>query len=68
MVKNRLPIGIDAGGGRTGPIEARKERVDVEVDRLVALGAAKTVVMDQEGIDHYAVGMKDPEGNEFDVF
>jgi hypothetical protein len=21
----------------------------------------------EEGLDHYAVGMKDPEGNEFDI-
>jgi len=24
-------------------------------------------VLSQEGIDHYAVAMKDPEGNEFDI-
>jgi hypothetical protein len=33
----------------------------------VGLGATRTVVMDEEGVDHYAVGMKDPEGNEFDI-
>lgn len=66
-VKNRLHIDIRASGGRTDPIEARKERVDAEAERLVSLGATRTVVMFQEGLDHYAVGMKDPEGNEFDV-
>jgi hypothetical protein len=25
------------------------------------------VVMSQDGVDAYAVGMKDPEGNEFDI-
>jgi Glyoxalase-like domain len=35
--------------------------------RLAALGA--TIVDDsfEEGLDHCAVGMKDPEGNEFDI-
>jgi hypothetical protein len=23
--------------------------------------------MSEDGLDHYAVGMKDPEGNEFDI-
>jgi hypothetical protein len=32
-----------------------------------ALGATITCVLQQEGLDHYAVGMKDPEGNEFDI-
>lgn len=66
-VKNRLHIDVHASGERTDPIETRRGRVDAEADRLVGLGATKTVVMYQEGIDHYAAGMKDPEGNEFDI-
>jgi len=66
-VKNRLHIDIHASGDRADPIETRKKRVDAEADRLVGLGATIAVVMYQEGIDHYAVGMKDPEGNEFDI-
>jgi hypothetical protein len=66
-VKNRLHIDIHASGDRADPIETRKARVHAEADRLVALGATMTVVMFQEGLDHYAVGMKDPEGNEFDI-
>jgi hypothetical protein len=31
------------------------------------LGAAITGALSDEGLDHYAVGMKDPEGNEFDI-
>ncbi|GAA1983565.1 VOC family protein [Catenulispora subtropica] len=65
--KNRMHIDIHAGGERTEPLATRKQRVDAEAERLVGLGATITVVMDQEGVDHYAVGMKDPEGNEFDV-
>lgn len=66
-VKNRLHIDIHASGAQSDPLETRKQRVDAEADRLVSLGATKTVVMYQEGVDHYAVGMKDPEGNEFDI-
>lgn len=66
-VKNRLHIDVHASGDRADPIETRKKRVDAEADRLVGLGATITVVMSPEGIDHYAVGMKDPEGNEFDI-
>lgn len=66
-VKNRLHIDIHASGDRTDPIEMRKTRVNAEAERLVSLGATITIVMYQDGIDHYAVGMKDPEGNEFDI-
>ncbi|MGW6405229.1 hypothetical protein [Streptomyces sp. NPDC055134] len=62
-----LHIDIHASGDRTDPIETRKKRVDAEADRLMGLGAIITVVMYEKGIDHYAVGMKDPEGNEFDI-
>jgi len=67
VVKNRLHFDIHASGERADPLETRVKRVDAEVSRLIGLGATKTVVMRQEGMDHYAVGMKDPEGNEFDV-
>lgn len=67
IVKNRLHVDIHASGERTDPIETRRKRVDAEADRLVGLGAVKAVVMYEDGVDHYAVGMKDPEGNEFDI-
>jgi hypothetical protein len=66
-VQNRLHIDIHASGDQTDPIQTRKKRVDAEADRLMDLGAKITCVMYQEGIDHYAVGMQDPEGNEFDI-
>ena len=66
-VKNRLHLDIRASGDRTDPIEARRQRVDAEARRLAGLGATITCVMQQEGLDHYAVGMQDPEGNEFDI-
>jgi len=66
-VKNRLHLDIHASGERTDPIETRRQRVDAEASRLAGLGATITCVLSQEGLDHYAVGMKDPEGNEFDI-
>ena len=66
-VKNRLHIDIHASGGRGAPLEARRQRVDTEASRLAALGATRLQVLYEEGIDHYAVAMRDPEGNEFDI-
>ena len=73
VVKNRLHLDIHVSGGRTVlegrsvPLATRRERVDAEARRLVDLGATLTVVMSEDGVDAYAVGMKDPEGNEFDI-
>jgi hypothetical protein len=67
VVKNRLHLDIHASGERTDPIEARRKRVDAEASRLAGLGAIITGALSEEGLDHYAVGMKDPEGNEFDI-
>jgi hypothetical protein len=66
-VKNRLHLDIGVSGGRAVPMETRRQRVDAEAARLAALGATVTGPLDSEGLDHYAVGMRDPEGNEFDV-
>jgi len=67
VVKNRLHLDIHASGQRTDPIETRRARVDAEARRLAGLGAIITGALPQDGLDHYAVGMKDPEGNEFDI-
>jgi Glyoxalase-like domain len=66
-IKNRIHLDIHAGGGRDVPLSTRQERVDAEVRRLTELGATKVRASQQEGLDHYAVAMTDPEGNEFDV-
>jgi len=66
-VKNRLHIDIHASGGRGAPLEVRRQRVDTEASRLAALGATRLRVLYEEGIDHYAAAMRDPEGNEFDI-
>jgi hypothetical protein len=72
VVKNRLHLDLHASGGRSVvdrdvPLATRRQRVDAEARRLTELGATLTVVMSADGFDGYAVGMKDPEGNEFDV-
>jgi Glyoxalase-like domain len=66
-VKNRIHLDIFASGGRAVPIATRKQRVDAEAWRLISLGATMIRVLEEEGLDHYGVGMKDPEGNEFDI-
>lgn len=66
VVKNRLHLDIHASGEWSDPIAARIQRVDAEAARLAELGATISGAF-EEGLDHYAVGMKDPEGNEFDI-
>src|SRR5215469_13685907 len=66
-VKNRIHFDIRASGGRATPMADRRRRVDAEASRLASLGATMTRVLYEEGIDHYAVAMTDPEGNEFDI-
>ena len=66
-IKNRLHIDVKASGGQGTSLEARRELVEAEAERLVALGATRLRTAFQEGLDHYAVGMADPEGNEFDI-
>ncbi|MFF8600994.1 VOC family protein [Streptomyces sp. NPDC015232] len=67
-VKNRLHLDLKVGGGRTVPMSVRRSRVDAEVARLTALGASAVRVSDRpEGMDHYTVLLRDPEGNEFCV-
>ncbi len=64
---NRLHLDIRTSGEWTDPIETRRTRVDAEASRLAGLGATITGALSEEWLYHYAVGMKDPEGNEFDI-
>jgi hypothetical protein len=66
-VKNRLHLDVNVSGGRAVPLAERVQRVDGEAKRLADLGATISGPMSAEGEDWYAVGMKDPEGNEFDI-
>jgi len=66
-IKNRLHLDLMVGGGRSVPRSHRQSRVDAVVAELTAAGATVIRVNDNPGLDHYAVAMNDPEGNEFDV-
>jgi Glyoxalase-like domain len=66
-IKNRIHIDVNASGGRSSSLDVRRERVEAEAARLVSLGATRLRTIAEEGLDHYAVAMTDPEGNEFDV-
>ena len=66
-IKNRIHIDVDASGGRGSSLETRRERVEAEAERLVSLGATRLHTIAEEGLDHYAVALTDPEGNEFDI-
>jgi len=50
--------------------QGRRKRVDAEAGRLYDLGATLLSDLSEEpgeGVDHYAVALTDPEGNEFDI-
>jgi hypothetical protein len=66
-IKNRIHIDVNASGDRGSSLETRRERVEAEAARLVSLGATRLSALDDEGLDHYAVALADPEGNEFDI-
>ena len=66
-IKNRLHIDVNASGGRGSSLDTRRERVETEAARLVSLGATRLHTIVEEGLDHYAVALADPEGNEFDI-
>ncbi len=66
--KNRLHFDLHVSGAATQPLAVRKQRVDAAAARLRSLGAIDLgPVPLGPGFDHYAVAMRDPEGNEFDV-
>ncbi len=63
--KNRLHLDLSVSGGRTVPVDTRRERVHAEAERLIALGATRLRILYTEGVDHYGETLQDPEGNEF---
>jgi len=64
-VKNRLHMDLNVSGGPAVALDARRERVDAEVQRLRQLGASQLSANERHG--EYWVVMQDPEGNEFCV-
>jgi len=65
--KNRLHFDLEASGGLDVPMAVRRARVEAEAARLVRLGATRLETLEVAGMEHYAVAMADPEGNEFDI-
>ena len=65
VVKNRVHLDLGVSGGRQVPLPTRRRRIDAEAERLAAAGATRLRVLSEEAVDHYAVVMADPEGNEF---
>jgi hypothetical protein len=55
------------GQNRSVPLATRTQLVDAEARRLTDLGATLTGAPSVDGLDQYAVGMKDPKSNEFDT-
>ena len=66
-IKNRWHFDLKVGGGRTVPLDVRKERVTAMAERLVKAGATLQRINDDPDSGHYAAAMQDPEGNEFDI-
>ncbi|MER8000092.1 VOC family protein [Streptomyces sp. NPDC095613] len=65
--KNRVHLDLKVGGGRDVPLTVRTQRVTAAVERVTRAGATVLRIMNEPGIDHYAVVLRDPEGNEFCV-
>jgi Glyoxalase-like domain len=63
LVKNRVHLDVNVGGGLTTALNERRARVDAAVERLCALGATQLRPIEEHG--EYWVVMQDPEGNEF---
>ncbi len=63
IVKNRVHLDVNVGGGLQTPLDERRKRVNAEVERLVGLGATKLRSVEEHG--EAWVVMADPEGNEF---
>lgn len=49
------------------PLEERRSLVHARAEELIAHGATRRRVLSEEGVDHHADVLQDPEGNEFCV-
>src|SRR5262245_28485942 len=63
VVKNRVHLDLNVGGGRHVPLEERRVHVTAAVERLRGVGATQLRPVEERG--EYWVVMADPEGNEF---
>lgn len=66
VVKNRVHLDVQVGGGRGHPWTVRWPRVTEAVERLTTAGATVIGEVAQDGQPDHVV-MADPEGNEFCV-
>ncbi|MFF4041366.1 VOC family protein [Streptomyces sp. NPDC001816] len=67
VAKNRVHLDLKVGGGREAPLAVRAQRVTAMVERLTKAGATVLRITDEPDMEHYAVVLQDPEGNEFCV-
>lgn len=67
MVKNRVHLDVNVGGGKKVPLEERRQRIDANAEQLINEGARVQRIHDQpeREPDYYGIVMQDPEGNEF---
>ncbi len=66
----RIRDGTDIRVGAAARVEPRdlaRRHTKDRPGRLAELGATITGALTADGLDHYAMGMQDPEGNEFDI-
>jgi catechol 2,3-dioxygenase-like lactoylglutathione lyase family enzyme len=63
VVKNRVHLDLNVGGGREAPMEDKKRAIYAEVERLQQAGATKQREQEENGEFH--IVMQDVEGNEF---
>jgi hypothetical protein len=66
VVKNRVHLDVNVGGGRQEPWDDRWSRVTAAIGRLTDAGATVIRVDPPDGTPDHMV-MADPEGNEFCV-
>ena len=66
-IKNRLHIDVKASGGHGTSLESRRELVEAEAARLVALGPPGCTPPPRRAWTTTPSRWLDPEGNEFDV-
>ena len=62
LAKNRVHVDVNVVGRRDVSKEERRELLEAEADRLVALGADRQRLFED---DEMWIVMTDPEGNEF---
>ena len=65
VVKNRVHLDLNVGGGHGLPVEEKRRHVDAEVERLIGEGATVFRPGEVSELGEYWVVMQDIEGNEF---